>query len=103
MGRGVDLSHLRARRVTTEDFHEFDLIIAMDEDNLRLLRELDPGNGASLALMLEYATGFEAVREVPDPYYGGQDGFEYMCDLLDNATAGLLASIEKGAVSNDSE
>ena len=88
--RGVDLSALRARRVTAEDFGKFDLIIAMDEDNLRLLRELDPGEGAELALMLEYATGPEAIREVPDPYYGGQDGFEHMCDLLDDATAGLL-------------
>jgi len=94
--RGIDLSALRARHVSADDFQNFDWIIAMDEHNLRLLRELDPGNGARLALMMDFANGFESVREVPDPYYGGQDGFEHMCDLLDDATAGLLDQIING-------
>jgi len=91
--RGVDLSRLRARKVSSDDFRNFDLILAMDEHNLALLRELDPGDGAELALMLRYSNRFDQIREVPDPYYGGQDGFEHMCDLLDEATAGLLASL----------
>jgi protein-tyrosine phosphatase len=92
-GRGVDLSALRARQVAAEDFRDFDLIIAMDRDNLRRLRELDPGDGAELALMLKYSPGSETPAEVPDPYYGGQAGFEHMCDLLDEATRGLLDHI----------
>lgn len=91
--RGIDLSALRARKVTAADFRDFDLIVAMDEDNLELLRALDPGDGAQLALMLQYGSDFDRIREVPDPYYGGQDGFEHMCDLLDEATAGLLETV----------
>ncbi len=88
--RGLDISDLRARRVSAEDFSRFDLILAMDEDNLSNLRAMDPGGGADIQLMLSYGPSFAEVREVPDPYYGGQDGFEFMCDLLDEATRGLL-------------
>lgn len=90
--RGVDLSDLRARRVRPEDFETFDLLLAMDEDNLRHLRAMDPGGGR-VELMLRYSTRYPDVRAVPDPYYGGEDGFEFMCDLLDDATAGLLAHL----------
>jgi len=93
--RGLDISDLRARRVDEGDFERFELILAMDEDNLRNLRALDPGGGARVALMLDWGERFPDVREVPDPYYGGQDGFETMCDLLDDATAGLLAELER--------
>lgn len=93
--RGIDISDLRARRVDAGDFERFDLILAMDEDNLRNLHAVNPGGGARVALMLDWGKRFPDVREVPDPYYGGEDGFETMCDLLDDATAGLLAALEQ--------
>ncbi len=92
--RGIDIGDLRARRVEPGDFERFDLILAMDEDNLRNLEAMNPGGGASVELMLSFSSRFGDVREVPDPYYGGQDGFEFMCDLLDEATRGLLAHLQ---------
>ena len=94
--RGIDISDLRARKVRITDFSEFDLIIAMDEDNLQILESMDDGGGAKLVLMMRYSDQFDDHREVPDPYYGGQDGFDYMCDLLDEATRGLLVKLEAG-------
>lgn len=93
--RGLDISDLRARRVAASDFERFDLILAMDEDNLRELRAMDNGGGARVELMLDWSDRFPDVREVPDPYYGGQDGFEFMCDLLDDATRQLLLQLER--------
>lgn len=98
--RGLDISDLRARRVEPSDFHRFDLILAMDEDNLANLRAMDPGGKARVALMLDWARRHPGMREVPDPYYGGQDGFETMCDLLDDATSGLLAEMEQAGAAN---
>lgn len=91
--RGIDISGLRARQVSADDFHRFDWILAMDRSNLEALRTLDPGTGAQLALMLDFGANVHGLSEVPDPYYGGQDGFELMCDLLDEATADLLAKL----------
>jgi protein-tyrosine phosphatase len=72
--RGYDLSALRARRVVEDDFHRFDLILAMDEDNLADLRRLAPArHRAELRLFAEV--------EVPDPYVGGAAGFERVLDL----------------------
>ncbi|MEE4174436.1 MAG: low molecular weight protein-tyrosine-phosphatase [Xanthomonadales bacterium] len=84
--RGIDLTGLRARQVAPGDYARFDLILAADEDNLRILQSRSPGQGARLELMLSTSPRFGEIREVPDPYYGGQDGFEFMCDLLDEAT-----------------
>ncbi|MEM1412725.1 MAG: low molecular weight protein-tyrosine-phosphatase [Pseudomonadota bacterium] len=93
--RGIDISDLRARRVLEEDFDRFDLILAMDEDNLHNLRAMNPGGRARVALMLDWGRAHPHVSEVPDPYYGGQEGFEFMCDLLDDATHDLLSSLEQ--------
>jgi protein-tyrosine phosphatase len=87
--RGIDLTGLRARQVAPGDFQRFDLILAADEDNLRILQANSPGQGAELALMLSTSPRFDEIQEVPDPYYGGQDGFDFMCDLLDEATGRL--------------
>ncbi len=88
--RGVDLSGLRARRVAMEDFERFDLIVAMDELNLEVLRDLCPGEYRSrLRLFLEFAPASER-REVPDPYYGGINGFEHVLDLAEEASLGLV-------------
>ncbi len=88
--RGVDLSGLRARRVAVEDFERFDLIVAMDETNLEMLRELCPPEYVPrLRLFLDFAPA-SGRREVPDPYYGGSNGFEHVLDLAEEASLGLL-------------
>ena len=92
--RGIDISHLAARRVTPEDFHDFDLIIAMDRDNLRNLHALAPqGREDKVTLFLDYAPEL-GEREVPDPYYGGEHGFTHVLNLVERASYGLLAKLE---------
>lgn len=91
--RGYDLSSLRARQVSVADFYEFDLILAMDNSNLSDLHAMQPSDGkASLALFLDYAD--TAVEEVPDPYYGGPEGFEDVLDLVEDGSRGLLAALQ---------
>lgn len=93
--RGLDLASLRARRLSAEDFERFDLILAMDRDNLAELEAIAPRNGrARTALLLDYAPD-AALREVPDPYYGGVNGFEQVLDLVESACVGLLADIRR--------
>ena len=88
--RGYDLSRLRARRFKGEDFHAFDLILAMDREHLAMLARLaPPSTGQKLRLMLEFARR-PRHDEVPDPYYGGPDGFELVLDLIEDAAEGLL-------------
>ena len=75
--RGYDLSAQRARQVRAGDFEEFDLILAMDSGHLRALRQMAPqGHRAKIRL-------FGADADVPDPYYGGPDGFERVLDLVE--------------------
>jgi protein-tyrosine phosphatase len=93
--RGYDLSALRARTVEPADFELFDLILAMDRENLSALRRrAPPHTHERLRLFLEFAP--EAVPEdVPDPYYGGPNGFEEVLDLVETATRGLLAHLRQ--------
>lgn len=95
LARGVDISGHRGRQVTAEDFHRFDYVLAMDQDNLHRLKALRPKDGkAELKLLLEYAP--EVVdKDVPDPYYGGRGGFETVLDLVENGSRGLLAEIQR--------
>ena len=95
--RGVDLSGLRARQVTVEDFLRFDLILAMDRDNLQELETMRPADSrARVRLFLEYAP--ELGRpEVPDPYYGDARGFEEVLNLSAAASRGLIAALQKVA------
>jgi protein-tyrosine phosphatase len=87
--RGISLDGIYARRVTIDDFEEFDLILAMDEDNLiRLEAEAPEQHRHKLRLFLEFAQASET--EVPDPYYGGAAGFERVLDLVEDASHGLL-------------
>ncbi|HEY1029609.1 MAG TPA: low molecular weight protein-tyrosine-phosphatase [Pseudomonas sp.] len=90
--RGYDLSALRARQVEVADFQRFDLILAMDQSNLRNLQSLRPADAhADLDL---YLRRYElALDEVPDPYYGGEDGFEQVLDLIEQASDALLMEI----------
>jgi protein-tyrosine phosphatase len=88
--RGYDLSGLRARKVAREDFHRFDLLLAMDRAHQDILGRLAPPSaGHKVRLMMGFARG-AAHDEVPDPYYGGPEGFELVLDLLEDAAAGLL-------------
>jgi protein-tyrosine phosphatase len=91
--RGIDLSTLRARTVDPSDFARYDLILAMDDENLRELRQRAPAAHRSrIRLMMEYAP-HAASRAVPDPYYGGAQGFEEVLDLLEEASDGLLQEL----------
>jgi protein-tyrosine phosphatase len=98
-GRGIVLEGA-ARRVRTEDFDFYDLILAMDSANLRDLQELAPdGEGrAKVRLLREFdpASDGSADLDVPDPYYGKGDGFERVLDHVQAACAGLLAQIRAG-------
>lgn len=93
--RNVDLSMLRARKAVREDFLEFDYILAMDKSNYRHLQALAPeGHKAKLKLFLEYAPRL-GLKEVPDPYYGGKNGFEKVLDLIETASQGLLKELKR--------
>jgi protein-tyrosine phosphatase len=95
MSRGVDLSTLRARQVAPRDFACFDLILAMDRDNLRALEAMRPeGSRARVQLFLDYAPDSGRL-EVPDPYYGDASGFEEVLDLSAAASRGLIAALHK--------
>lgn len=95
--RGIEIGHLRARQITPTDFDRFDLILAMDAGNLRDLRALcPPRSTARLMPFLEFAPQLGTL-DVPDPYYGGEGGFETVLDLTTAASRGLLEWLEKGA------
>jgi protein-tyrosine phosphatase len=95
--RGYDLSRQRARIVEPVDFERFDLILAMDRENLRVLRQRAPASAHQrLRLFLEFAPD-AGLTEVPDPYYGGPNGFEEVLDLVEAATRGLLAHLRQGS------
>lgn len=91
--RGILLDNIRARRVAAEDFERFDYILAMDEDNLLILKESAPEHHWSkLSLFLEFSDS-APVLEVPDPYYGGSSGFERVLDLVESASLELLETL----------
>jgi len=92
--RGYDLSALRARKVGLPDFDRFDLILAMDRENLAGLARLRPDAGEKLRLLMSFATRHDA-DEVPDPYYGEGDGFERVLDYIEDACEGLVAELRQ--------
>ncbi len=89
--RGYDLSRIRARKVVVDDFRRFDLVLAMDRSNLASLERMCPEPYMSkLKLFMAYAPE-QSCDEVPDPYYGGQAGFERVLDLCEAAARGVIA------------
>ena len=93
--RGYDMSPLRARIVEAADFERFDLILAMDTNNLEVLRRRAPAlQRDRVRLFLEFAPDC-GLDEVPDPYYGGPAGFEQVLDLVEEASRGLLSHLRK--------
>ncbi len=92
--RGYSLANMRARRVTEEDFEQFDFIIAMDRLNhVTLVDQADAEHHDKIHLFLEFASGPE--DDVPDPYYGGAKGFERVLDLVEDASRGLLETLKE--------
>jgi protein-tyrosine phosphatase len=91
--RGIDLSPLRARQVRVDDYERFHYVVAMDFDNARYLQRQCPKRYQDrLHLMMDFAEG-RSEREVPDPYYGGDEGFNRVFDMVTEAAQGLLAQI----------
>ncbi len=91
----------RARQFTKADFLAFDLILAMDRENYHNILTLDPQGQYrdKVKLMCDFAT-HHSDKEVPDPYYGGADGFDYVIDLLTDACGGLLSHLESAPAKN---
>ncbi len=95
--RGFDLSAQRARQLTARDFSDHDLVLVMDAANERGARALcPPAQLHKLRRLTDFCTRHRAT-EVPDPYYGGADGFEAVLDLVEDACAGLLAALRPTA------
>ena len=92
--RGYNLTH-RSRPVTTDDFYTFDLILGMDDRNIQDLKDRAPSIEAEqkIGRMTDYCRTMVADY-VPDPYYGGAEGFEHVLDLLEDACEGLLSSLK---------
>ena len=92
--RGYDLSSLRACQVARGDFEEFDYILAMDRGHLRILRAMAPaGAKAKLGLFLDASARWKG-EDVPDPYYGGPEGFEQVLDMAEEAAERWLDRLE---------
>lgn len=93
--RGYDLSDLRARQAVVADFREFDYVLAMDRNNyVDLERLCPPGYEDRLHMFLSFDPNCPE-EEVPDPYFGGAAGFDYVLDLVEEAANGLLIDIER--------
>jgi protein-tyrosine phosphatase len=91
--RGYDIADLRARKVRRDDFANFDFLLAMDRENLvNLLEICPPVYQVRVKLFLSYARGIK-IDEVPDPYYGGEAGFEAVVDMVENAAEGLVETL----------
>lgn len=91
--RGVDLSNLKASQIQPEDFRNFDYILAMDHQNLVDLQSIAPANSTARVELLLALDEDSVVREVPDPYYGGEEGFALAVELIEAASAKLLSHI----------
>ncbi len=99
--RGYDISGLRARQLEVEDFRRFDLLLAMDEDNLRDMQALAPAGLEQRAqLFLTFAPALHRPA-VPDPYYGGAAGFETVLDLAEHGSRALFVAIDAGLAGRD--
>lgn len=96
--RGYNMEDLVARQVAHNDFQEFDFILAMDQDNLYNLQRIQKSQPSQylghLGLFLEFADNAR-TKEVPDPYYGGDNGFEQVLDLVEAASRGLLNHLQR--------
>ena len=90
--RGIDLSDLRGRQATVHDMAEFDYVLAMDNENYANLLRIAKGREDRVHLFLQFTQDFEET-EVPDPYFGGDAGFDRVLDMIESASMGLLKEI----------
>ena len=93
--RGYDLSMQRARQIKEMDFWDFDYVIAMDSQNHSDLSMMAPTNAQDRIRMFLSFAPKEGITDVPDPYYGGANGFDHVLDLVEAASLGLLQEIRK--------
>lgn len=94
IARGYSFDKIRSRKITEKDFENFDLILAMDSENVSSLEKVAPDHlQHKIKLFLEYAEYAEDT-EVPDPYYGGVKGFQLVADLIEDASDGLIEAIK---------
>jgi protein-tyrosine phosphatase len=93
--RDYDLSHLRARQAVADDFLEFDYVLAMDNENLENLQAIAPNNNQVKSSPQLFLTSFstQGFTQVPDPYYGGEGGFEAVLDMIEDACDQLILEI----------
>ena len=95
LSRGIELTS-RSRKIEESDLYEFDHILVMDNDNLDAVKSLNKDHqnpvNSKIKLILSYSKNSK-LEEVPDPYYGGQNGFDQVIDLLDDAMDGLIDSL----------
>jgi low molecular weight protein-tyrosine phosphatase len=99
--RGVDIGDQRARRITLADFQSFDLILAMDRSNRNALLKLAPKEyHHKIKLFLDFAANL-CVHEIPDPFFGKEDGFDYVCQLVDAGCRGLLVTLTTAQPDSD--
>ncbi len=91
---GIEINNLRGRQLVTEDFERFDLLLAMDKSNLRNMLRIAPNAvlAAKAKLVMDYAPA-HPEREVPDPYYGDDSGFDHVYAMLDEACRNLLNDV----------
>ncbi len=97
--RGIDLSTLRGRQAECGDFDQFDYVLAMDGSNYSDLEHLAGGSTDNLHMFLAFSEKFSET-DVPDPYYGGNQGFEHVLDLIEDASKGLLKHIQQAHKTN---
>jgi len=93
--RGINILS-RARQITSKDFHQFSYILAMDDSNFRNIQDLKNRTNSTDFSSINKIQNFRSVfneREVPDPYFGGDEGFDYVLDILEDSVSGFLESI----------
>lgn len=92
--RGLDISGQRARQIQIEDLDDYDYVVAMDSQNLTDIRDLDPlrKTRAQVVRMMDFAPA-RRLQDVPDPYFGGPEGFDHVYELVEEACKGLLEHI----------
>ena len=95
--RGISLAGMRSRRFDPGDYRRFDYNVAVDDYNLRILRQQAPDEAAraTLSLLRDFDPEGPRGQDVPDPYYGGANGFPAVYDICDAACRGLLAVIRR--------
>ncbi|MBO9542293.1 low molecular weight phosphotyrosine protein phosphatase [bacterium] len=94
--RGLDISGQRARQIQIEDLDDYDYVVAMDSKNLTDIRDLDPlrKTSAQVVRMMDFAPA-RGLEDVPDPYFGGPEGFDHVYELVEEASRGLLEHIAR--------